>query len=81
MKKQEMRKRGNEEMTITICSFFNIVPSRYLDSFGQETVYSSYRTIYDRTLLNKERTHSYLDLEQCNLRHVRVLLSTIDSSF
>ena len=62
-------------MTITICSFFNIVglPSRHLDSFGIRTG----KSVFYRTLLNKEHaTHSYLDLEQCNLRVYSTASST-----
>ena len=69
-----MRKWGNKEMTINICSFFNIVPLRYFDSFG---ITGKSITVFYRTLLNKERSHSYLDLEQCNLR---VLVQSIPAS-
>ena len=39
-----MRKLGNDN-----CSFFNIVPSRYLDGFG-----ITGKSVFYRTLLNKE---------------------------
>ena len=53
---EEMGKLGND-------TELNIVPSRYLDGFG-----ITGKSVFYRTLLNKEHTHSYLDLEQCNLR-------------
>ena len=55
MGNEEAGKRGND-------NYYLIIPSRYLDGFG-----ITGKSIFYRTLLNKERTHSYL--EQCNLRH------------
>ena len=60
------------KLQLLFARFFNIVPSRYLDGFGitGKTVLIFYRTLVLLNV-NKEHTHSYLNLEQCNLRVLR----------
>ena len=54
------------------------IEHRTLEVFGWLSSFGiTGKSVFYRTLLNKEHTHSYLDLEQCNLR---VLAQSIPAS-
>ena len=59
---KETGKRGNDNYYLLIFQHHTLKVHVYLDGFG-----ITEKSVFYRTLLNKERTHSYL--EQCNLRH------------